>query len=60
MVVLTVVMSIFVLYCIILLLVRRIDTRDGNTERILRMSEARNSVRFEENIYNRAVDTLME
>ena len=60
MVVLSVVLSISGLYCIIMLPVRRIDKRDGNTEHVLRMSEAKNSARFVENIYNRAAETVME
>ena len=59
-VVLGVVLSIFVIYCIIVIAVRKIDKREGDAAHVLELREDASSARFVENIYSRAKKSLME
>ena len=60
MVVLGVVLSIFVIYCIIVIAVRRMDKREGDAAHVLELREDASSARFVENMYSRAKKSLME
>ena len=59
-VVLGVVLSIFVIYCITVIAVRKIDKREGDAAHVLELREDASSARFVENIYSRAKKSLME
>ena len=59
-VVLGVVLSIFVIYCIVVIAVRKIDKREGNAAHVLELREDASGARFLEKIYSRAKKSLIE